>query len=188
MSASGKSGPSTTSNRSDWGLYQGPLEDRLLACEDYVGRLRRCLDGEIAPDRHYFDEKAHLLRDAAQSLVERIEDVEWWMGTCTEQHLHIGPDADSTYLADCGRTAGHDGLHEDEARCAERRVLEELRAVTRTLQHATDGLAWGLLTIRADAGVTDPETLAAGLRSLPARLSKAVSAVAALARPGYPER
>ncbi len=185
MSAGRRSGrPSTTLKRDDWGPWRPPVEDRLLACEDFLGRLRRSFDGEIAPDRHYFDEKAHGLRDAAQALVERVEDVEWWLGTCPEDVVLTDRDPDGpTSVTDCGRAVGHVGTHQDADLCAERRVLVEVRSVVHALRQATDGLAWGLLTVRAEAGVTDAETLAAGLRPLQGRLDKAVSAVAALAPP-----
>ena len=72
------------SSHDDRGPLWPPVEDRLLACEYFVGRLRRLYDGEIAPDRHYFEEKARYLRDAAQALVERVENLEWWMATCSD--------------------------------------------------------------------------------------------------------
>lgn len=183
MSAGGREGKgSTTIERDDWGPLRPPVEDQLLACEDYLGRLRRSFDGEIAPDRHYFEEKAHLLRDAAQALVERVVDVEWWLGSCTEEIVLTDPDG-STTIVGCGRAVGHRVPHQDEDLCPDRRILVEVRSVVRALCHATDRLAWGLLTVRAGAGVTDAETLASELRPLPGRLSNAVSALAALATP-----
>jgi hypothetical protein len=41
-----------------WGPYRATIEDHLDICADYLSRLRRSLAGEIAPDRHYFADKA----------------------------------------------------------------------------------------------------------------------------------
>jgi hypothetical protein len=41
-----------------WGPYLAAIEGHLDTCADYLGRLRRSLAGEIAPDRHYFADKA----------------------------------------------------------------------------------------------------------------------------------
>jgi hypothetical protein len=41
------------------GPYRATIEDHPDTCADYLGRLRRSLTGEIAPDRHYFADKAN---------------------------------------------------------------------------------------------------------------------------------
>ena len=109
----------TTAERNDWGPYRCTVADRLAACEDYLGRLRRSLAGEIAPDRHYFAEKAVALRDAAQTLVEGTEDVEWWLGACTHEVAVESSEEGSESFAECGHAAGHLGPHQDEDRCPE---------------------------------------------------------------------
>lgn len=163
-----------------WGPYRSSVEERLAACEDYLGRLRRSLAGEIAPDRHYFADKAHELRDAAQSLVDHVDDIEWWLGMCAEQIVQ-GHDEGCTSIADCGRVAGHGGPHREEERCREQQALAEVRAASRALRLVTDRLAWGLVTLRAEAGVTDVPTLAGDLRQVQRQLGMALSSLEAVA-------
>jgi hypothetical protein len=153
-----------------WGPYRCAVEERLDTCDDYLRRLRRSLAGEIAPDRFYFGDKAHALRDAAQVLVDHVEDVEWWLGGCT---------AETGAGNECGRASGHAGPHRPDRR--ERRVLAIARAVAAEHRRVTDRLAWGLLTVRAEAGVTDPRSLAAELRQVGRRLSLTVSSLEAMA-------
>jgi hypothetical protein len=84
------------------------------------------------------------------------------------------------YVADCGRASGHSGPHREEGHCAEQRVLSEVRAASRALRLATDRLAWGLLTVRAEADVTSAQALAAELRQVQVRLASAVSSLTRL--------
>jgi hypothetical protein len=60
-------------------------------------------------------------------------------------------------------------------------VLAIARAVAAEHRRVTDRLAWGLLTVRAEAGVTDPRSLAAELRQVGRRLSLTVSSLEAMA-------
>jgi hypothetical protein len=62
--------------RSGWGDYRDYIGDALACCVDYVGRLQRSFDGEIAPDRHYFLEKAEELQYWATNLVARCEEIQ----------------------------------------------------------------------------------------------------------------
>ncbi|MDQ3766902.1 MAG: hypothetical protein M3346_06105 [Actinomycetota bacterium] len=62
-----------------WGEYQTYLGDALESCVDYVGRLQGSIRGEIAPDRHYFVEKASALREWATILIVRCEESERWI-------------------------------------------------------------------------------------------------------------
>ena len=156
-----------TAESGTWGPYRSTIGDALASCEDYLGRLRRSLAGEIAPDRLYFADKAQGLRDAAQALVDRVEDVEWWLGECAAEVPETAEE--------CGRSVGHAGPHEPAAASREQRVLAEARSVATVLRRLTDGLAWGLLTIRAGAGVVDPCALAEELRRVGARLSGTAS-------------
>lgn len=173
----------TTAERNDWGPYRCTVADRLAACEDYLGRLRRSLAGEIAPDRHYFAEKAVALRDAAQTLVEGTEDVEWWLGACAHESAVESSEEGSESLAECGHAAGHLGPHRDEDCCPEQCALAEMRRVARALQHVTDRLAWDLLSVRAGDGVTDAAALARELSQVKVGVTRAVSAATALATP-----
>lgn len=66
--------------RSGWGEYHSYILDALSICIDYASRLERSIAGEIAPDRHYFLEKADALQRSATILVERCEEVEHWIG------------------------------------------------------------------------------------------------------------
>jgi hypothetical protein len=65
-----------------WGSYRSHIESLVESCADYISRLQRSLDGEIAPDRHYFNEKAEALADVAERLVQRGQDAEWYLGEC----------------------------------------------------------------------------------------------------------
>ena len=161
-----------TAESGGWGPYRSTIGDALAACEDYLGRLGRSLAGEIAPDRFYFGDKAEGLRDAAQALVDRVEDVEWWLGECSAD-VPGNPDQ-------CGRSVGHAGPHQPAAASPEQRVLTEARSAATALRRLTDRLAWGLLTVRAGAGVADPCALADELRQVGVRLSRTASALEAL--------
>lgn len=125
-----------------WGPYRASVEESLAACEDLLGRLRRSLAGGIAGDRFYFSDKAHGLRDAAQSLVDRVDDVEWWLGSCPEAM------ADG---AECGRAAGHPGAHQRDGECREQRLLAAAREQATASRRTADRLAWSLLAVRAGA-------------------------------------
>lgn len=65
--------------RCGWGEYQSYIRDALESCADYVGRLQRSLEGETAPDRHYFVEKASALKEWATILLARCEETERWI-------------------------------------------------------------------------------------------------------------
>ena len=124
-----------------WGPYRSAVEERLAACEDLLGRLRRSLAGGVSADRLYFSDKAHGLRDAAQSLVDRVDDVEWWLGAC----------AASVGGGTCGRTVGHLGAHRPEDECREQQLLAVARLWATAYRRSTDRLAWSLLAVRAGA-------------------------------------
>jgi hypothetical protein len=75
-----------------WGPYRATIEDQFDTCADYLGRLRRSLAGEIAPDRHYFADKAHQLHTAARRMVRIAQDIDRWLGECptTVEHTDSG--------------------------------------------------------------------------------------------------
>ena len=98
------------------------------------------------------------MRDAAQTLVEGTEDVEWWLGACTHTIAVVGSEHACESFAECGRAAGHPGPHQDEDRCPEQLVLAEMRRGARALQHVTNRLAWGLLSVRTGDGVAEPKS------------------------------
>jgi hypothetical protein len=62
-----------------WREYQPYIGDALESCVDHVGRLQRSIEGEIAPDRYYFVEKASALREWATILLLRCEESERWI-------------------------------------------------------------------------------------------------------------
>jgi len=64
---------------SGWGEYQPYIGGALERCADYVGRLQRSSEDEIASDRHYFVEKASALKEWATILLVRCEEVESWI-------------------------------------------------------------------------------------------------------------
>jgi hypothetical protein len=94
-----------------WGPYRAAIEDHLDTCADYLGRLRRSLAGEIAPDRHYFADKAHQLHAAARRMVRIVQDIDRWLGECGTTVEHDA--ADGTHVGECTLPAGHDGAHDD---------------------------------------------------------------------------
>lgn len=125
-----------------WGPYRSAVEERLAACGDLLAWLRQSLAGETALDRLSFADNAHSLRDAAQALVDRVDDVEWWLGACAE------PTGDEP---GCGRAAGHVGAHRPEAECWEQQMLFVARLWATAYRRTTDRLAWSLLAVRAGA-------------------------------------
>jgi hypothetical protein len=95
-----------------WGPYRATLEDHLDTCADYLGRLLRSLGGEIAPDRHYFADKAHQLQTAARRMVRIVQDIDRWLGECGTTVEH--DDAEGTrVIGECTLPAGHDGTHDE---------------------------------------------------------------------------
>jgi hypothetical protein len=94
------------------GPYRAAIEDHLDSSADYLGRLRRSLAGGIAPDRHYFADKAHQLHNAARRMLRIVQDIDHWLGECGTTLEH--DEADGTRLiGECTLPAGHDGPHDD---------------------------------------------------------------------------
>jgi uncharacterized protein YukE len=111
-----------------WGPYRAAIEDQLDCCADYLGRLRRSLAGEIAPDRHYFADKAHELHAAARRMVRIVQDIDRWLRECGTTVEH--QDADGTrVVAECTLPAGHDGTHAEggTGRLVAGRITGDLR-------------------------------------------------------------
>lgn len=106
--AEGDQGPS----HDRWGPYRGSVVDGVVACADYLGRLERSLAGEIAPDRHYFGEKAVRLQEVTRRLARLTQDVETWLGACgaAVDRTDGGASCSST----CELPAGHHGEHDDD--------------------------------------------------------------------------
>lgn len=101
-----------------WGAYRPAIEDHLAACADYLGRLERSLAGEIAPDRHYFSDKAHQLHQSARRLERLVQDTDRWLAGCHAMVEHRYEDGTRS-LGECELPAGHDGDHDgDPARLA----------------------------------------------------------------------
>jgi len=129
-----------------WGPWHDHIGEGLAHCADYLGRLQRCLAGEIAPDRHYFTTKARALRDASTGLLRRARDVERGLGSCDADYGSEG--------GTCALPAGHAGAHGDGPTPAER-LAERADALTAVATEVADTLAWA--TVALDAGDDSPE-------------------------------
>jgi hypothetical protein len=124
-----------------WGPYRPAVEDQMAACADYLGRLQRSLAGEIAPDRHYFNDKAYQLQELARALVRRGQDIERWLNVCNASVPRA--EEGSSGLAACERAAGHTGPHDDDPppTLAER-LCDEARALTDLTEQASHRVGW----------------------------------------------
>lgn len=150
----------TSSSRDDsWGPYRPTLEDQLATCADYLGRLQRSLAGEIAPDRHYFNDKAYQLHEVAGRLVRRGQDIERWLRSCdaTVEHSEDG----RFVVGMCERPAGHTGAHDDDpARDPAEQLCHEARTVadlSEQASHRLGVLAPDIDQRRAIGGPVSPE-------------------------------
>lgn len=130
--------------RDPWGPYRTTIEDHLDTCTDYLNRLRRSLAGEIAPDRHYFADKAHQLYQAAHRLVRLGQDTERWLADCAAPIQERLDDGTSSF-GECALPAGHTGDHRaspdqflGERLCgAARKVADEAERISHRLgRHA----------------------------------------------------
>ena len=124
-----------------WGPYRPAVEDHVAACADYLGRLQRSLGGEIAPERHYFNDKAYQLQEVARALVRRGQDIERWLNSCdasVERH-----DRDASVLATCELPRGHRGPHDDDPpRALAEQLCDEARALTDLTEQASHRIGW----------------------------------------------
>lgn len=144
------SGATTASyTRDDWGEHRATVEDQLAACADYLSRLQRSLAGEIAPDRHYFNEKAAHLLGAARRLVELGQDIERWSGECRAT-MQV-EDHDGTYETTCTLPAEHTGDHSEPAETLGERLKASARHVAHRAQRLSDRISW--LTTDTDRDV-----------------------------------
>jgi hypothetical protein len=123
-----------------WSAYRSLVEDHLDTCADYLGRLRRSLAGEIAPDRHYFADKAHQLHTSARRLDRIVQDVERWLGECAAPVEHHVPD-DTPVIAECALPTGHPGPHDDVVLTGSR-ITGELRDLADTVGRLSEQFAW----------------------------------------------
>ena len=143
-----------------WGPYQATIQDHLDSCADYLGRLRRSLAGEIAPDRNYFADKAHQLHNAARRMVRIVQDIDRWLGECGMTVEH--DQADGTRLiGECTLPAGHDGAHDDDGagRLVAGRITGELRDLADTVERVSQHFGWSAPAV--DRDLTDaPGTVA----------------------------
>ena len=163
-----------TTTTGPWGPYRDHVEEGLAHCADYLGRLQRCLAGEIAPDRPYFTTKAAALRDAAVSVLRRARDVERWLRSCDADY---GADGDGDELRSCTRPAGHVGSHDDRPSPVER-AGERAEALAALATEVTDGLAWATPVV--DAG-DDGAEVADALIDAARRLGELARGAAGLA-------
>jgi hypothetical protein len=131
-----------TDPRDPWHPYRGTIEDHLDTCADYLSRLRRSLAGEIAPDRHYFADKAHQLHVATRRMVRIVQDIDRWLGECAAATEHVDPDG-TTFVVDCALPAGHQGDHDDGNRLLPgRRVTGELRDLADAVEQISQHFGW----------------------------------------------
>jgi hypothetical protein len=154
-----------------WGAYRHVIEDRLASCADYLSRLQRSLSGESAPDRHYFNDKAAQLLDAARDLVHAGQDVERWLGECGILFEVDSPEGRNA--TECTLPVDHPGEH---AEVTDTTVGPRLRTAARRIAERGDQmsnrLAW--LTMRGDRNLvlgrsSDPDDREA-LREIEGRL------------------
>lgn len=133
-----------------WGTHRHVIEDRLGSCADYLSRLQRSLSGEIAPDRHYFNDKAAQLLDAARNLVHAGQDVERWLGECRTLLEIDSPEG--RHATECTLPVDHPGDHDE---VSEATVGPRLRTAARRISARGDQmsnrLAW--LSMRGDRDV-----------------------------------
>jgi uncharacterized protein YukE len=134
--------PEVTDTADPWGPYRATIQDHLDTCTDYLSRLRRSLAGEIAPDRHYFADKAHELHTAARRMVRIVQDIDRWLGECAQTTEHI--DADGTrFTVECALPASHEGGHDDSDRLLPgRRVTGELRDLADAVERVSQHFGW----------------------------------------------
>ena len=136
-----------------WHPYRSSVEDHLGTCTDYLGRLRRSLAGEIAPDRHYFADKAHQLHAATRRMVRFVQDIDSWLGDCTAQTDHVDPDGER-YVVDCTLPAGHQSPHDDGDRLLSgRRFTGELRDLADAVERISQQFGWSAAAVDRDLAV-----------------------------------
>jgi hypothetical protein len=126
-----------------WGPYRATIEDHLDTCVDYLSRLRRSLAGEIAPDRHYFADKADQLHIAARRMVRIVQDIDGWLGECAATVEHT--DATGIRVSyECGLPGGHEGPHQDgTARMLiGSRTVDDLRDLADAVETMSQRFGW----------------------------------------------
>jgi hypothetical protein len=169
-----------------WGPYRATIEDHLDSCADYLGRLRRSLAGEIAPDRHYFADKAHQLHNAARRMVRIVQDIDRWLGECGTTLEH--DQADGTRLiGECTLPAGHNAAHNDDGagRLVAGRITGELRDLADTVERVSQHFGWSAPTV--DRGLTDAPGTIANSRDALANLAVSLDTIGRQT-PGSPRR
>lgn len=133
-----------------WGPYRETVEEHLAACADYLGRLRRSLDGEISTDRHYFADKAHQLHTSARRMVRTVQDVERWLGECGTPFEYDHADG-TRAKADCALPAGHPVSHlEDREDPVAGIVSGQLRDLADAAERASHEFGWKAPAIDRD--------------------------------------
>jgi hypothetical protein len=168
-----------TGKRDPWGPYRGTIDDHLATCSDYLGRLKRSAAGDIAPERHYFNEKARWLLDAASQLVRRGQDVERWLNDCGSPVGRSG-EGEATG-AGCARPSSHPGNHDDDPppTPAERAAAAGWRLVDHTGQVAQQ-LGWAALAV--DTGTATGRRIAEEARESLREAAAALERIAANAQ------
>jgi plasmid replication initiation protein len=160
-----------TDTHDPWGPYRATVEDHLDTCADYLDRLRRSLAGEIAPDRHYFADKAHQLHTSARRMVRIVQDIDAWLGECTARIEHTYTDG-TRLVADCALPGGHDGAHVDlDGRLPGRQVTGELRDLADAVERVSQSFGSAAPSVDCDmTGAAGTTTSAGALANLAASL------------------
>jgi hypothetical protein len=166
------------------GPYRAAIEDHLDSSADYLGRPRRALAGGIAPDRHYFADKAHQLHNAARRMLRIVKDIDHWLGECGTTLEH--DQADGTRLiGECTLPAGHDGTHDDNGagRLLAGRITGELRDLADTVERVSQHFGWSAPTV----DLTDAPATVANSRDALANLAVSLDTIGRQT-PGSPRR
>jgi hypothetical protein len=175
-----------------WGPYRATIEDHVDTCTDYLGRLRRSLAGEIAPDRHYFADKAHQLHTASRRMVRIVQDVDRWLAECGATVEHDDDDGLRS-IGGCVLPVGHEGSHDDDdgaGRLVAGGLLGELRDLADAVERLSDHFGWNAPAIDCDltessGTITNSRdalaNLAASLHSIGRRATRLAGQIRAVA-------
>jgi hypothetical protein len=117
------------------------LEQLQASCADYVGRIGRCLRGEVPPSAHYVTSTGQALRDTASRLVETSHDIARMLPRCGDEVLR---DWDGERLVEeCALPASHQGRHDPwPPRPPLEQAVLHARDLAWVTQMLADVLAW----------------------------------------------
>jgi hypothetical protein len=163
-----------------WGPYRNHIEDSTASCADYLGRIRKCLQGDVRPSRHYIADKAQALRDAADRLRQRCHDVEGWLKTCLQVFSNAQDDG-SILIDECTLPAGHAEPHASPRPASPLiRAREAAQELAERSVALADSLAWWSREPWQVLDADDLSDLRLELGDLRRRLTNATQAIDAL--------